>query len=331
MKQKIISQHFARLTALEQFLRTSDQTYIEDIVGFCQLQGKAIKVRSVREDLKLLREGALNGVPLNIVVENKQYRIKAAGDKWSYESMASTERDTVPLVLSILEPYKDLPAVKTVLEDLKSTHRLANKDVKVQSGMVSVKTVPENPAFVQLISRLMGCISRQVACEFNYFKVNEESSADLVPKFVEVYPVQIRIYENRYYLVGVKTTAEWVPQSLQIFTLDKIHRYKVDESVDQDSFQTKTFDWERLSRAIDLEHYFEYCVGIYRNYLVDKTPAIIYRWFTGWAASSVEAVPLHKSQKVVQRDGVNIRIRLEVYDTPELKGVFDRFGDYCWE
>ena len=328
---KLNKNRLARLAALEQFLRKAEQTYIDDVIAFCQLHGKDIKERMVREDLKLLREGALNGMPLNIVVENKQYRIKAAGDKWSYESMAATERDTVPLVLSILEPYKDLPSVKTVLEDLKSTHRLANKDVKLQSAMVSVKTVPENPAFVQLISKLMGCISRQVACEFNYFRVNEESSADLVPKFVEVYPVQIRIYENRYYLVGVKTTAEWVPQSLQIFTLDKIYRYKVDESVDQDSFQTKTFDWETLSRAIDLEHYFEHCVGIYRNYLVDKNPSVIYRWFKGWAASSVEAVPLHKSQKVVQRDGVNIRIRLEVYDTPELKGVFDRFGEYCWE
>jgi hypothetical protein len=328
---KLNKNRLARLAALEQFLRKAEQTYIDDVIAFCQLHGKDIKERMVREDLKLLREGALNGVPLNIVVENKQYRIKAAGDKWSYESMAATERDTVPLVLSILEPYKELPSVKTVLEDLKSTHRLANKDVKLQSAMVSVKTVPENPAFVHLISKLMGYISRQVACEFNYFRVNEESSADLVPNFVEVYPVQIRIYENRYYLVGVKTTAEWVPQSLQIFTLDKIYRYKVDESVDQDSFQTKTFDWETLSRAIDLEHYFEHCVGIYRNYLVDKNPSVIYRWFKGWAASSVEAVPLHKSQKVVQRDGVNIRIRLEVYDTPELKGVFDRFGEYCWE
>jgi hypothetical protein len=328
---KLNKNRLARLAALEQFLQKAEQTYIDDVIAFCQLHGKDIKERMVREDLKLLREGALNGVPLNIVVENKQYRIKASGDKWAYESMAASERDTVPLVLSILEPYKELPAVKKVLENLKTTHRLGNKDVKLQSAMVSVKSVPENPAFVQLISKLMGCISRQVACEFNYFKVDGESGPELVPKFVEVYPIQIRIYDNRYYLVGVKTTAEWVPQSLQIFTLDKIYRYRVDESVDQDSFQTKTFDWETLSLAIDLDHYFDDCVGIYRNYLVDKTPSIIYRWFKGWAASRVEAVPLHKSQKVVQRDGVNIRIRLEVFDTPELKGVFDRFGEYCWE
>jgi len=49
------------------------------------------------------------------------------------------------------------------------------------------------------------------------------------------------------------------------------------------------------------------------------------------AASNVEAVPLHKSQQVVQRDGVNIRIRLEVYDTMELRGIFARYGSDCWE
>ena len=328
---KLNANRLSRLLALEQFLRTAERTYIDDVIAFCQLHGKDIKERMVREDLKLLREGALNGVPLNIVVENKQYRIKATGNNWAYESMASSERDTVPFVFSILEPYKELPAVKKVLEDLMTTHRMANKDVKLQSAMVSVKAVTENLGFVQLISKVMGCISRQVACEFNYFKVSAESNAELVPKFVEVYPIQIRVFDHRYYLVGVKTTSDWVPQSLQIFALDRIYRFKVDESVDQDSFQPKTFDWELLSQSIDLTHYFDHCVGIYRNYLVDKDPLIIYRWFKGWAASHVEAVPLHRSQKVVQRDGVNIRIRMEVYDTPELNGIFAKFGSDCWE
>ena len=328
---KLNKNRLARLAALEQFLRTAEQTYIEDVIAFCRLHGKRIGERMVREDLKFLREGALSGVPLNIVVENKHYRIKATGDKWGYVDLASSERDTVPLVFSILEPYKELPVVKKVLEDLKSAHRLANKDVKLHSAMISMKMMPDNPEFVALISKIMGCISRQVACEFNYFKVSTESNAELVPKFVEVYPVQIRVFDHRYYLVCVKTTADWVPQSLQIFALDRIYRFKVDESVDQDSFQTKTFDWELLSKSIDLKHYFEHCVGIYRNYLVDQVPLIIYRWFKGWAASHVEAVPLHRSQKVVQRDGVNILIRLEVYDTPELNGIFGKYGSDCWE
>ncbi len=61
---KLNKNRLARLAALEQFLKTAEQTYIDDIIAFCQLYGKDIKERMVREDLKLLREGALNGVPL---------------------------------------------------------------------------------------------------------------------------------------------------------------------------------------------------------------------------------------------------------------------------
>jgi len=61
---KLNKNRLARLAALEQFLKTAEQTYIDDIIAFCQLYGKDIKERMVREDLKLLRVGALNGVPL---------------------------------------------------------------------------------------------------------------------------------------------------------------------------------------------------------------------------------------------------------------------------
>lgn len=44
----------------------------------------------------------------------------------------------------------------------------------MQSAKVSVRSLPESSAFVQLISKLVGCISRQLACEISYFKVNEE-------------------------------------------------------------------------------------------------------------------------------------------------------------
>lgn len=125
--------------------------------------------------------------------------------------------------------------------------------------------------------------------------------------------------------------SQWEVKSLQIFPLDRIHRNKVEDSVDQDTLVLKTFDWLSITKAIDLEHYFDNCVGIYRNYLVDKVPSVVYRWLKGWAASHVEAVPLHKSQQVVQRSGAEIRIRLEVYDTKELKGVLAKYGKDCWE
>jgi hypothetical protein len=41
--------------------------------------------------------------------------------------------------------------------------------MKKQAAMFSVKAFPENKAFADLISKVMGLIAKQTACEFNYF------------------------------------------------------------------------------------------------------------------------------------------------------------------
>ena len=55
------------------------------------------------------------------------------------------------------------------------------------------------------------------------------------------------------------------------------------------------------------------------------------RWFKGWAASYVRAVPIHPSQVIVQEteDG-SIRVRLSVYQTVDLDSYFQRFGEFSW-
>jgi len=60
-------------------------------------------------------------------------------------------------------------------------------------------------------------------------------------------------------------------------------------------------------------------------------PITVYRWFTGWAASQVQAVPIHPSQQIVQKSGGDIRIQLHVYNTPDLQNVFRKFGEFSWE
>jgi predicted DNA-binding transcriptional regulator YafY len=327
----INKQRLARLQAIADFMRTQQRTTFEDIWHFAKTKGKDIKERMLRDDIKLLRNGVLNGVPLNIVIENKEYKIKAAGAKWGYVDLTEAERATLPLVFSVLEPYKEMPAVKMVLNDLVSSHKLAHRDVKFNSAVVTAKSAYDSAAFVSMIAQVMQCISQQKACEFNYFKVSQASSSSQMPGLQEVYPLQIRVYDHRYYLVAVKVTKEWTPEALQLFSLDRVFQYKVDVSKNQDSGKNIKFDWKKLAKAVDLEHYFDHCIGVYRDYTVNKTPSRIYRWFRGWAASHVEAVPLHKSQQIVQRNGVEIRVLLEVYDTNELQAVFRKYGEDCWE
>lgn len=328
---KLNKQRLARLEALVLFIRTAESTTFQDIWDFAQKNGKDIKERMVRNDIQLLRTGALNGFRFNIVVEKKQYRIKAEGAKWGYLDLTEAERATLPMVFSVLEPYKEMPAVKMVLTDLISTHKLAHSDVKFNAAVVTAKSVNDSAAFVAMISKLMQHISKQEACEFNYFKVSEERGANQKPRLQEVYPLQIRICDHRYYLVGVKLGKKQTPQALQLFSLDRIVNYKVDCYSDQDTGEVQKFDWGKLAKAVDLAHYFDHCIGVYRDYTQHKEPTLIYRWFRGWAASYIEAVPLHWTQQIIQRKGIDIRVKLNVYDTNELQAVLSRYGEDCWE
>lgn len=319
-----------RLSALEQFLRTAESTRFEDIHQFA-LQFGEVKERMLREDLKLLRNGFGQKDPINIVVENGHYKIKATGSKWSYNDLAESERATLPLVFSILHPYREMPAIKKVLEDLKQEHRLANKDIKLLSAAVWNRTAELQPEFLAMTTKLMGFIAKQQACEFNYFKVNVRSDKSKMPTFVEVFPLQIRIFESRYYLVAIRTEAPVIPESLRIFPLDGIYRYRIDESVNQDSGEPNHFNWHEVSKGVELNDYFTDCIGLYRDYTKHKSPSTVIRWFKDWAASQVEAVPLHHSQTIIQRKDNTICIKLSVYDTEELRSVFLKYGEYSWD
>ncbi len=319
-----------RLSALEQFLRTAEPTRFEDIHQFA-LQFGEVKERMIREDLKLLRNGFGKNDPINIVVENGQYKIKATGSKWSYTDLADTERATLPLVFSILHPYREMPAIKKVLEDLKQEHRLANKDIKLLAAAVWNRSVELQPEFLNMITKLMGFIAKQQACEFNYFKVNARSDKSKTPTFVEVYPLQIRIFESRYYLVAIRQDSVATPESIRIFPLDGIYRYRIDESVNQNTGEPNNFDWHEVSKMVELNDYFNNCIGLYRDYTKHKSPTTIIRWFKDWAASQVEAVPLHPSQIIIQRTENAICVKLNVYETAELTSVFNKYGDFCWE
>lgn len=321
-----------RLVALDDFIRNSEGKSFQEIWDFCKLHGKNIQSRMVREDLKLLKLGShKQDIPVNLVLEKGKYRINTTGHNWSYSDLEENERNTLPFVFSLLEPYKNLPSVKRVLNDLLVAHKLENNKIKKEAAKLSIKPMPENKAFADLIVKMMGLIADQKACEFNYFKVSVRSSEDANPDFVELYPLQIRVYNSRYYLIGVRTTAEWETKSLQIFAMDRIFKYKVDVCYDQETEAELSFDWNKLSKSIGLNNYFENCIGVYRDFSIHTEPKSVYRWFKGWAASHIEAVPLHKSQEILQRRDNEIRVRWKIFETVELNNILCKYGADCWE
>ena len=327
MNKGLINKRKKRLIAIEKWLREGDGITFNKLLVLCNTLGK-LADRTLSKDIEFLRNTGLEHGPINIVCEHQKYFIAATGKNWQYMDLAEKEKATLPLVFSLLQPYSKIPSIAKVMQVLTHEHKLKQKAVKELSMVISQKTPELSDRFIEMLTMIMICISKQVACEFNYYKVGEyeRNSARLV----SIFPLQIRIYEGRYYLIGIEVGKEITEEYLRLFSLDRIHNNRVDYVLDENE-DLISFNWTEMVQISGLTHYFDHCIGILRNWYVDKEPLLVYRWFKGWPASLIEAVPIHSSQQIVQRHNGAIRIQLNVYNNAELTNLFERYGENCWE
>jgi hypothetical protein len=284
----------------------------------------------LREDLNFLRNDGLNGHRLSIKVVEGKYTLQNDND-FSIHSLKDSERGTLPLLFSILKPYERFPAVEALLVNLIQIHKLNDAEIKQLSWGVGKSARSLSDSMIQRIVDILGCINKQVAVEFNYHKVTEGAIEKQDENIVyrRIYPLQVRTFEDRYYLVGIEVGKSLEAENIKHFPIDRIHR-RVDIALDEITDQPMVFDWQQVVKKTDFENHYKHCIGMYRAFGGSAKPVYVYRWFRGWAASQVQAVPIHASQEIVQKSGGEIRIRMFVYDTPDVQNVFRKFGEDSW-
>ena len=319
-----------RLNSIVEYLKKGNQPTFEELQSFIAESHKSIKVRQLREDIRFLREEGLNGKPLHIEMNGFRYHL-INGKQFDYSNLLDNEKYTLPLVFAALQPFERFPSVQAILKNLIQIHNLNPKEIRQFSAAIGTHMSPIDQRFVDRIISIMRAIHEEVAVEFNYYKVDHgaisNDNNDIVLRMV--YPLQIRVFEGRYYLVGLRVDREPTEENIEHFPIDRIHR-RVDLAED-DNNQRIPFNWEDLAEQVDFEHLFKDRIGMYRGYGKKSKPRWVYRWFKGWAASFILAVPLHWSQEVVQQTGGDIRIRLNVVPTPDLENTFRKFGEASWE
>ena len=320
-----------RLEFIQEHLRQGHQPTFEGLQLLIAERFGMIKTRMLREDLNFLRSEGLDGHRLSIKVVEGKYVLQNDND-FSLHSLKDSERGTLPLLFSILKPYERFPAVEALLTNLVQLHKLNDAEVKQLSWGVGKSARSLSDSMIQRIVDVLGCINKQVAVEFNYHKVTEGAIERKDENIVyrRVYPLQVRTFEDRYYLVGIEVGKLVSAENIKHFPMDRIHR-RVDIALDEITEQPLVFDWRAVVKQTDFENHYKHCIGMYREFGKDVKPVYVYRWFRGWAASQVQAVPIHASQEIVQKSGGEIRIRLFVYDTPDVQNVFRKFGPDSWD
>ncbi len=320
-----------RLQFIQDYLRQGHQPTFEGMLALVSEKFGPIKMRMLREDLNFLRNEGLNGRRLSIKVMEGKYTLLNDND-FSIHSLKDSERGTLPLLFSILKPYERFPAVSALLTNLIQVHKLNDAEIKQLTWGVGKTARSLSDGMIQRIVDILGCINKQVAVEFNYHKVTEGAIEHKDDNIVyrRIYPLQVRTFEDRYYLVGIEVGQAVSAENIKHFPIDRIHR-RVDIALDDESEEPLVFDWQAMVKQTDFENHYRHCIGMYREFGKHAQPEYIHRWFRGWAASQVQTVPIHPSQEIVQKSGGEIRIRLYVYNTPDVQNVFNKYGSDSWE
>lgn len=320
-----------RLKFIQDYFRQGHKPSFHELQDKIAEKYGAIKTRMLRADIHYLRNEGLNGQRLSIKYENQKYFLEN-DNQFSIHSLKDNERGTLPLLFAILKPYEQFPSVEALLTNLIKVHKLSNTEVNQLTWGISWQGNGHHHNLIQKIIDILGCINKQVAVEFNYHKVTDgavhSDNHNIV--YRQVFPLQVRNFEGRYYLVGIQIGREIKSENIQHFPIDRIHR-RVDIAFDETSEEPIKFDWQSIVDQTQFSDHYTYCIGMYREFGKSVEPKFVYRWFRGWAASQVQAVPLHHTQEIVQREGGNIRIRLFVFNTPDLQNLFNKFGTDSWE
>ena len=247
------------------------------------------------------------------------------------ENMSLTEEEklTFPLLIGLLETEKKMASVEWLKSTLMDDFGYGKKDLESYPYFVNAQpTLNSQDDLLMLAGKIIEYIKKGQAILFQYQKKG-------ITNFKQVAPLQIRYYDNRYYLLAstIDDITYKPTNLLQTFTLDMFVEKKVypalDES-DENATEPKLifFDYEALYKATRLEELLKHCLGIWYDWKVNNIKTYRLK-FTDWTMGIVKNKKIHPSQKIIQDTSENLIIEINVWENHEIDYFLGRFGDKC--
>ena len=310
------------------------------------------KYRTIENDINSIRKGEFECVNKNvngdgehkfyinyIKSENKYYFDKDYVEP-EFDEITEEERLTIPFLTGILKPYENIPAVLKILDRIEDFFDI---DKKYKNAIIINRTkLYEEENTIELAIQLLGHIKRNECVQFNYVTVHKLNADFKESRWVKTIPIQIKIYENLYYLIGF----DLEKKKLSNFRIDQIiyrNKNSIDVIEDEENpDEIKYFDpKDKIITTIDER--FKNTLGVWVHKDEDTIRKVKIK-FRDWAANYVSKIKLHSTQKIINIDFDNneiiIELELKLYNLkepvttindldPELAFLLGRFRDYC--
>jgi len=244
-------------------------------------------------------------------------------------NLTQEEQLTFPLLIGLLDTEKSMNSVEWLKSALMDEFDYSKEDLNPYPYFVHVQpTLNSQDKLLILAGKIIEYIKKGQAILFQYQKKG-------ITEFKQVAPLQIRYYDNRYYLLAssIDVTTYQPTNLLQTFTLDMFVEKNVNPAVDEsDENATEPkyifFEYDTLYKATRLEELLKHSLGIWYDWKDNKLKTFRLK-FTDWAMGIVKNKKIHPSQKTIQDTPDNLIIEITVWDNHEIDYFLGRFGDKC--
>ena len=333
--QKI--RHGASIEDIIEYVNKKIKTYSHSEISFSK--------RTIENDIRSIREGDFifsnNIKPIGDNYffipykksENKYY-FHEDHEEPEFDEITEDERLTIPFIIGILKQYENLPAVQKIIQRIDDLFEVAPSE-KTTFFTTKPKLIEEDKTIKKAI-QLLKHIKNKECVEFNYITVHKLNTNSETKKIKKVTPIQIRVHDNLYYLIGFDIEKK----ELNNFKIDQIFN-KIDALCDENEEIIYFDSKDKIITSIDEK--FKNMLGVWVHKDVDPIRKVKIK-FRDWAANYVSKINLHATQKIINVDLDNNEIIIELElklskiikpgDSinnldPELAFLLGRFRDYC--
>ena len=242
-------------------------------------------------------------------------------------NLTREEELTLPLLLGLLDTEKKMNAVEWLKDALMEEFNFSKKDLDPYPYFVHVQpTLNAQDKLLILAGEIIEYMKKGPAIKFLYDKNGVE-------EFKQVAPLQIRYYDNRYYMLGSAVDDDtYKPKGfLQTYSLDKFVDKMVYTAVKETEQKTEEifYDFEELFKITELEKKLNNSLGIWYDWKGNDTLKIIRLKFTDWAMGIIENKQVHPSQKIIEKTKDYLIIEINVWDNQDVQTFIKKFDGKC--
>jgi hypothetical protein len=239
------------------------------------------------------------------------------------------EKLTFPLLLGLLDTEHTMSSVEWLKSALMEEFDYSKNDLKSYPYFIHVNpSLNHKDELLLLAGQIIEYIKKGQAILFNYQK-------KAVTEFKQVAPLQIRYYDNRYYMLAsmIDEKTDQPTNQLQTYCLDMFVEKKVNPAVDE-SDENKLepkylyFNYDALYKSTKLDELLKHSLGIWYDWQENKLKTFRLK-FTEWAMGIVKNKKIHSSQKVIEDTPESLIIEITIWDNPEIDYFLGRYGNKC--